>query len=98
MNTVIPINVSYSHDIDERKVERQQLRTLVKRKGADCNTICGNTTICRMEGVITWSLPGKFAHLYEFLIRSFDCMVCRSFHTLSQYDIGSNVIRPIKYI
>ena len=30
-----------------------------------------------------------------FSIRSFDCMVCRSFHTLSRYDFRSNVIRPI---
>ena len=44
--------------------------------------------------VITWSLPGKLAHLYDFSIRSFDCMVCRSFHTLSQYDFHSNIIRP----
>ena len=97
MNTAIPINVSYSDDIDERKVERQQLRM---RNGADCNIICGNTciTICHTEVVITWSLPGKFPHLYEFSISSFHCMVCRSFHTLSQYDFRSNVIRLIKYI
>ena len=31
---------------NERKVERQQLRTLVKRKGATySNIICGNITI-----------------------------------------------------
>ena len=44
---------------------------------------------------ITWSLPGKYAHLYDFSIRSFDCMVCRSFHTQSRYGFRSNVIRPL---
>ena len=34
ISTIIPINLSHSHDINERKVERQQLRTLVKQKGA----------------------------------------------------------------
>ena len=65
------------------------------------NIIYGNITIWRTEGVTTWSQPchtwslsGKFAHLYDFSIRSFDYMVCRSFHTLSRYDFRSNVIRP----
>ena len=44
--------------------------------------------------VTTWSLPGKFAHLYDFSIRSFDCMVCYSFHTLSWHDFRSNLICP----
>ena len=39
----------------------------------------------------------KFAHLYDFSIRSFDCMVYRSFPTLSRYDFRSNVIRPNFY-
>ena len=39
-------------------------------------------------------IPGKFAHLNELSIRSFDCMVLRSFHTPSRYDFHSNVIRP----
>lgn len=34
-SAIIPVNMSHNHDIDERKVERQQLRTQVKRKGAD---------------------------------------------------------------
>ena len=38
MSTIVPVNLSHSHDADERKVERQQLRTLVKRKGADDRT------------------------------------------------------------
>ena len=33
-----------------------------------------------------------------FSIRSFDCMVCRSFHTLSRYDFRSDVIRPNAHI
>ena len=45
IGTIIPIK-SHSHDVDERKVERQQLRTLVKRKGATYSSIiCGNITI-----------------------------------------------------
>ena len=43
---------------------------------------------------VTWSLPGKFAHLYDFSILSFDCMVCSSFRTQSRYDFRSNVISP----
>ena len=39
-----------------------------------------------LYGKLKGSLPGKFAHLYDFLIRSFDCKVCRSFHNLSWYD------------
>ena len=39
-------------------------------------------------------LPGKFAHLNVFSIRSFDCMVLCSFHTPSLYDFRSNVIHP----
>ena len=70
------------------------------------NILCCYITTCiwQTEGVIiwsvtdqTWSLPGKFAHLYDFSIRSFDCMVCRLFHTLSRNDFRSNVIRPISY-
>ena len=46
ISTIIPINLPHSHDFNERKVERQQLRTLVKRKGATySNIICGNITI-----------------------------------------------------
>ena len=48
--------------------------------------------------VITRSLPGKFAHLYDFSIRSFYCRVCRSFHTLSRYDFRSNVFRVNSYL
>ena len=70
------------------------------------NILCCNIATCiwRTEGVIIWSLTGQtwslpgFAHLYDFSIRSFDCMVCRSFHTLSRYDFRSNVIRPIYHI
>ena len=36
----------------------------------------------------------KFAHLYVLSIRSFDCMVLRSFPTPSQCDFRSNVICP----
>ena len=36
----------------------------------------------------------KFANLNDLSIRSFDCMVLRSFHTPSRYDFRSNVIRP----
>ena len=36
----------------------------------------------------------KFANLNDLSIRSFDCMVLRSFHTPSRYDFHSNVIRP----
>ena len=39
------------------------------------------------------SLPEKFAHLNDLSIRSYDCMFLRSFHTPSQYDFYSNVIR-----
>ena len=35
MSTIVPVNLSHSQDVDEQKVERQQLRTLVKLKGAD---------------------------------------------------------------
>ena len=38
----------------------------------------------------------KFAHLNDLCIRSFDCMVIRSFHTPSRYDFRSNVSRPQK--
>ena len=44
--------------------------------------------------LIKRSLPRKFAHLYVLSIRSFDCLVLRSFHTPSQCDFRSNVIRP----
>ena len=84
-----------------------QATTYVKMRGTNIVApyeiifLCRNITIWLTEGVITcsltgqtWSLPGKFAHLYDFLIRSFHCMVCRSFHTLSRYDFRSNVIRP----
>ena len=37
---------------------------------------------------------GKFAHFDYLSIRSFDCMVLRSFHTPSRYDFRSNVLRP----
>ena len=43
--------------------------------------------------LIYTSLPGKFAHLNVLSIRSFDCMVLRSFHSPSRYDFRSNVIR-----
>ena len=46
------------------------------------------------EILIERPLPGKFAHLNQLFIRSFDCMVLRSFHTPSRYDFRSNVIRP----
>ena len=39
--------------------------------------------------------PNNFAHLNDFSIRSFDCMVLRLFHTSSRYDFRSNVIRPL---
>ena len=47
------------------------------------------------EILIERPLPGKFAHLNQLSIRSFDCMVLRSFHTPSRYDFRSNVIRPL---
>ena len=46
------------------------------------------------EILIERPLPGKFAHLNQLSIRSFDCMVLRSFHTPSRYDFRLNVIRP----
>ena len=52
-------------------------------------------TVVVTKLVIALSLPGKFALLNDLSIRSFDCMVCRSFHTPSRYDFRSNVIRPL---
>ena len=49
--------------------------------------IFGDITIWRTEVVIT--------HMNDLYIHSFDCMVCRSFHTTSRYDFRSNVIRLI---
>ena len=41
--------------------------SLVKRNGTTySNILCDNITIWQREWVITWSLPGKVAHLYEF--------------------------------
>ena len=39
-------------------------------------------------------IPGKFAHLNGLSIRSYDCMVLRSFHTPSLFTFRSKVIRP----
>ena len=48
-------------------------------------------TLVQVSGYLS---KRKFAHLNDLSICSFDCMVLRSFHTQSQYDFRSNVIRP----
>ena len=55
-------------------------------------SVTGNTT---ERILIQRSLPGKFTHFSVLSIRSFDCMVLRSFHTPSWYEFRSNVIRPL---
>ena len=40
------------------------------------------------------SLPEKLTHVNDLSIRSFDCMVSRSFHTQLLFDFSSNVTSP----
>ena len=35
MSAIIPINMAHNHDIEEKKVERHLLRTLIKKSGMD---------------------------------------------------------------